>query len=147
MQGMTLIVKTITRLVAGFIVVFAASIILYGQVTPGGGFGGGVILACAFILPVLAFGAARVKEDSQARSFAVWGAVGMFGFLIIALGGYMGGAFFTNFLGKGTPFLILSGGTILWANIAVALNVTGALIAVFIRFVMLEKPGGKEDGS
>ena len=34
MNGMTIIVKTITRLLIGFIIVFSASIILYGHITP-----------------------------------------------------------------------------------------------------------------
>ena len=63
MTGMTLIVKTITDFVAAFIVVFGAYIVLYGHLTPGGGFAGGVIIACAFILVLLAHG----KEKAFAR--------------------------------------------------------------------------------
>ncbi|NQT18078.1 MAG: MnhB domain-containing protein, partial [Planctomycetes bacterium] len=59
---MTPIVKTITRLILGFIVVFSASVILYGHITPGGGFAGGSMLACGFVLLLLAFG----KEGSRA---------------------------------------------------------------------------------
>ncbi|HID57013.1 TPA: hypothetical protein EYP37_10830, partial [Candidatus Poribacteria bacterium] len=55
-QGMTVIVKTITRIVAGFITIFGAYIVLTGHLTPGGGFPGGVILACAFVLLTLAYG-------------------------------------------------------------------------------------------
>ena len=36
MGGMSLIVKNITRLVAGFIALFGAYIVLYGHLTPGG---------------------------------------------------------------------------------------------------------------
>ena len=62
MNGMTLIVKTITRLVLGFIVILSASTILYGHITPGGGFAGGVMIACGFILLVLAFGKNTVLD-------------------------------------------------------------------------------------
>ena len=56
MRGMSLIVKNATRLVAGFIALFGAYIVLYGHVTPGGGFAGGVIVAGGLVLVVLAFG-------------------------------------------------------------------------------------------
>ena len=65
MTGMTLIVKTITRLLFGFIILYGVSIVLYGHLTPGGGFAGGVILACGFILLVLSFGrdAAQISTE------------------------------------------------------------------------------------
>ena len=48
-EGMTLIVKTITRLTVGLIMLFGIYIVLHGHLTPGGGFAGGVIVALSFI--------------------------------------------------------------------------------------------------
>ncbi len=48
--GMSMIVKTVTRWLKGPILLFGIYIVLYGHITPGGGFGGGVIIASAFIL-------------------------------------------------------------------------------------------------
>ena len=53
MNGMTLIVKQVTKLVIGFILVYSCAVVLYGHLSPGGGFVGGVMLACGFILLVL----------------------------------------------------------------------------------------------
>ncbi|HAU38896.1 MAG TPA: sodium:proton antiporter, partial [Phycisphaerales bacterium] len=52
--GMTLIVRSTAKLVTGFIAVFGIYIALTGHLSPGGGFAGGVILAAAAILIVLA---------------------------------------------------------------------------------------------
>ena len=43
--GMTLIVKTVARIVAGFILLFGIYIVIHGHVSPGGGFAGGIIIA------------------------------------------------------------------------------------------------------
>jgi multicomponent Na+:H+ antiporter subunit B len=45
MKGMTVIVKTISGWVKVLIFLFGINIILFGHLTPGGGFAGGVILA------------------------------------------------------------------------------------------------------
>jgi len=42
-KGMSLIVKTITRLTVGLILLYGIYIVLHGHVSPGGGFAGGVI--------------------------------------------------------------------------------------------------------
>ncbi|MBU2221028.1 MAG: hypothetical protein KJ722_00260, partial [Candidatus Omnitrophica bacterium] len=54
--GMSLIVKTITRLTVGLILLFGIYIILHGHLSPGGGFAGGVIVALSFVHLMLAFG-------------------------------------------------------------------------------------------
>ncbi|MBU3958757.1 MAG: hypothetical protein KKE91_02725, partial [Candidatus Omnitrophica bacterium] len=54
--GMTLIVKTITRLTVGLILLYGIYIVLHGHLTPGGGFAGGVIIALSFVHLMLAFG-------------------------------------------------------------------------------------------
>ncbi|MCP4708945.1 MAG: hypothetical protein GY869_09995 [Planctomycetes bacterium] len=55
-RGMTIIVKQVTKLVVGFILLYSIYLILFGHLSPGGGFVGGVTMACGFILIVLAFG-------------------------------------------------------------------------------------------
>ncbi len=55
-KGMTLIVKTVTRLTLGFILLYGIYIALSGHASPGGGFAGGVIVALSFVHIMLAFG-------------------------------------------------------------------------------------------
>lgn len=137
MNGMSLIVKTITRFLFGFIIVFGASIVLYGHITPGGGFAGGVMLACAFILLMLAFGKKTALDVISLNALSVWDCIGALGFLAIAVIGYYNGFFFTNFIIKGTPLRLFSGGTLLWCNIAVGIKVFACLFAVFTAFAVL----------
>ena len=41
-DGMSVIVKTVTRLTVGLIFLYGIYIVLHGHLTPGGGFAGGV---------------------------------------------------------------------------------------------------------
>lgn len=143
--GMTLIVKTITRVVAGFIATYGIYLVLYGHLTPGGGFAGGVILACGFVLLVLAFGKDFTFRILSQRGTSIWDCLGAFAFLAIALLGYIGGTFFFNVIGKGRPFHLLSAGTIPLANIAIGIKVAACLCGVFIALVLFRMMGGSEE--
>ncbi len=142
-NGMTPIVKTITGWVKGFILVFGIYIVLYGHLTPGGGFGGGVIIAMTFVLLTLSFGKEEALKRFRLGVAAELDSVGALMFLIIALLGIsagLGGRFFTNYIAKadpGTPFSLLSSGTILLCNIAIALKVASSLFVVFILLVLM----------
>jgi multicomponent Na+:H+ antiporter subunit B len=152
-NGMTPIVKTITGWVKGFILVFGIYIVLYGHLTPGGGFGGGVIIAMTFVLLTLAFGKEEALKRFHIGVAAELDSVGALMFLIIALLGIssgLGGRFFTNYIAKshpGHPFSLLSAGIIPLCNIAIALKVGASLFLVFILLVMMKviyrKPGEK----
>ena len=131
-EGMSLIVKTVVRLVASFILLFGIYIVLYGHVTPGGGFTGGVIIACSLILMLLAFGRGFVRTFLSERAPTTWDCVGALAFLLIALAGYFGGAFFANLFAKGEPFHLFSAGTIPLSNMAIGLKVAACLFGVFL---------------
>jgi multicomponent Na+:H+ antiporter subunit B len=138
MNGMTIIVKTITRLLIGFIVVYSAGIILYGHITPGGGFAGGVMLAGAFVLLVLACGGETAAKIVGKKTLTVWDSVGALGFLVIGMLGFFGGWFFLNDVNHGTPFSLVSGGTILLSNITIGVKVAAGLFGVFLALVYLK---------
>jgi len=130
--GMSLIVKTITRLVASFILLFGIYIVLYGHLTPGGGFAGGVIVACSLILMLLAFGKTFVFGFISERAPTLWDCVGALAFLLIAVAGYFGGTFFLNLFSKGTPFQLFSAGIIPLCNMAIGVKVGACLFGVFL---------------
>ena len=150
-KGMTPIVKTITGWVKGFILVFAIYIVLYGHLTPGGGFAGGVIIAMVFVLLTLAYGKEEALKRFRIGVASELDSVGALMFLVIALlgiAGGLGGTFFTNYIAKanpGTPFSLLSSGTIPLCNIAIALKVGSSLFLVFIMLVVMrviyQRPG------
>lgn len=72
-RGMTLIVKTVTRLTLGFILLYGIYIALTGHISPGGGFVGGVIVALSFVHIMLAFGkeVALKRLHSKGLRFAI----------------------------------------------------------------------------
>ena len=61
--GLSLIVKTVTRLVFPLIIVVAASVAFHGNLTPGGGFQAGSILAVAPLLLIAAFSRHYLEEN------------------------------------------------------------------------------------
>lgn len=139
MTGMTLIVKTITDFVAAFIVVFGAYIVLYGHLTPGGGFAGGVIIASAFILLMLAHGKDQAFSKLPERLAHVLDSAGALAFLLIGWAGLTGGFFLLNVFGKGEMFRLLSSGMILPLNIAIAFKVGSSLFLVFAALAMFRR--------
>ena len=141
-KGMTLIVKTITRLTVGLIFLYGIYIVLHGHVSPGGGFAGGVIIALSFIHLMLAYGKefAFKKFSKQAASF--FENLGALMFLAIALIGFIGGYFFLNLLNKGEPFKLFSAGIIPLCNIAISFKVGAGLFSIFAVLVMLEVISG-----
>jgi len=142
---MTLIVKTITRLTVGMILLFGIYIVLHGHITPGGGFAGGVIIALSFIHLMLAFGReVALKKISEARA-SVIESLGAIMFLFIAILGFTGGYFFFNFfVNKGRPFDLFSAGIIPLCNIAISLKVGAGLFAIFAALILFRSPGKEE---
>lgn len=143
-KGMSLIVKTITRLTVGLILLYGIYIVLHGHVSPGGGFAGGVIIALSFIHLMLAYGkeVAFKKLSRQAASFLE--STGALMFLTIAVLGFSGGYFFLNFIAKGEPFRLFSSGIILLCNIAICLKVGAGLFGIFVALVLLKFLSEKE---
>lgn len=131
-HGMTLIVKTIARFVMGIIAIFGVYIVLYGHLTPGGGFAGGVILACGYIILTLAFGKQLSLKKMSDQAASILDNTGALAFVVIAFLGFTGGYFFLNFIDHGTRFELFSAGIIPLSNIAIALKVTSSLFAIFI---------------
>jgi multicomponent Na+:H+ antiporter subunit B len=142
-KGMTPIVKTVSNWVKGFIMVFGIYIVLYGHLTPGGGFGGGVIIAMCFVLLTLCCGKGEALRRIRLEVASELDSVGALMFLVIAMlgiAGGLGGTFFNNYIAKanpGEPFTLLSGGTIILSNIAIAIKVGSSLFMVFIMLVLM----------
>ena len=135
--GMSIIVKTVTRLTVWLILLYGIYIILHGHLSPGGGFSGGVIVALSFVHLMLAYGKEMVVTRLSNRLVGVWESTGVLAFLTIALLGLTAGYFFNNFLPAGEPFSLLSAGTIPLSNIAIGLKVWAGLFAIFVALVLL----------
>src|SRR5512137_436803 len=111
-EGMTLIVKTITRISVWMILLYGIYIIFHGHLSPGGGFGGGVIIALALLNVMLAYGRKYTSkwlnigflQDVEASSALMFLVMGILGISI-------GGSFLANFIYKGKLFDLISSGT------------------------------------
>ncbi len=143
-KGMSLIVKTITRLTVGIIFLYGVYIVTHGHLSPGGGFAGGVIIALSFIHLILAYGKeVAFKKLSEARA-SIWESTGAILFLSIALLGFTGGYFFLNFIPKGEPFRLFSAGIIPLCNIAISFKVGAGIFAIFVALILLKLDVGKK---
>jgi len=137
MKGMTVIVKTVSGWVKVLIFLFGINIILFGHLTPGGGFAGGVILASSYVLLMLAFGREFVQKNLPISLASRLDCLGAFLFALVALLGVVfGGSFFVNFLYQkympGQALDLVSAGTIPLSNIAIGLKVGASLfLAIF----------------
>lgn len=144
-QGMSIIVKRITKITVSLIFLFGVYILLHGHLTPGGGFAGGVIIALSFVHLVLAFGKeTAMKRVNEATASILESAGGLF-FLLIAVLGIGAGYFFFNFYPKGEPFQLFSAVMIILCNIAIFLKVGAGLFAIFIALSILRIPVEPEE--
>ncbi len=145
-SGMSVIVKTITRLTVRLIFLFGIYVILHGHLTPGGGFAGGVMLALAIIHLMLAYGGKTALEEFSFKSAQVSEGLGGMFFLLIGVIGLFaaGGFFFKNLLAPGSVFNLASSGNILLSNVAIGLKVMGGLFAVFVSMVIFTHNTDKE---
>jgi multisubunit Na+/H+ antiporter MnhB subunit len=144
--GMTLIIKTVTRLLVGLILLYGIYIILHGHLSPGGGFGGGVVLALGLLAVLLAYGREEtlkwlrlglLKDVEQASPLI---------FLLVGLAGAVwGGAFLANILSKGKLFALLSSGLILPLNIVIGLKVGLSLFLVVLAMAEFDLDKGAEE--
>jgi multisubunit Na+/H+ antiporter MnhB subunit len=139
MKGMTIIVKKISQIICPVIFMFGLYIIVHGHLTPGGGFAGGVIMAGAFILQILANGniLPKLRKEEEGLEFLESSAI--LGFLILAgLGLLLSGGvvFFANFMEKGVLGNLISAGFIPLENIVVGAEVCAAIATIFIALVV-----------
>jgi len=135
-EGMSLIVKTITRLTVGLILLFGIYIVSRGHLSPGGGFAGGVIIALALVNLLLAYGTRGLKKFPLMAAEIIETIGALFFILISLFGLILFGVYFYNFLGTGRPFNLMSAGIILPANIAIALKVGAGLYGIVVALVL-----------
>ena len=136
-EGLGLVVKTVTRWLKAFIMLFGLVLVLYGHHIPGRGFAGGVVIACAFILVTLAYGQRFGLKVLNARTALFLGSIGGLIFLGTALGGMLWGpGFCADFLknAQGQHPRLLPSGVIGVYDIGVGLLVS---MLLYLLFTML----------
>jgi len=138
---MTEIVKKTTQLIAGMVFIYGIYIIIHGHLSPGGGFAGGVILAGAFILIILAFGSDFINLTREEEGTTLTENLSILIALLIAVAGMMLGAkvFFSNWLPSGKAGELISAGTIPLYNIFVGIEVAASILTIFLALVIFKE--------
>jgi multicomponent Na+:H+ antiporter subunit B len=132
---------------AGIMIVFGVYIATHGQLTPGGGFQGGVILAS---VPLVVYLSGNVKAFDKIISNPLISAaecMGAGGYAIIGAAAlFFGVPFLTNIVPLGTTGDLFSSGNIAIISICVGLEVTGGfvvLMQVYLEEIIEERLGEK----
>lgn len=130
---------------AGIMIVFGIYIATHGQLTPGGGFQGGVILAS---VPLVVYLSGNVKAFNEIISNPLITAVecvGAGGYAIIGSAAlFFGVPFLTNIAPLGTTGDLFSSGNIAIISVCVGLEVTGGfvvLMKVYLEEIIEERLG------
>lgn len=144
--GMTIIIKTVVRIIVGMIFLYGFYIILHGHLSPGGGFGGGVVLALGLLSVLLAYG----RDDTLKRLRLGFlrdleHASPLFFLGVGLIGTAWGGAFLANVLSKGKLFALLSSGIILPLNIVIGVKVGLSLFLVVLALAEFDLNLGADE--
>jgi multicomponent Na+:H+ antiporter subunit B len=129
------ILRTVSRVLIPFIMVFGAYVVFHGHVSPGGAFAGGALMASAFILGSMALGqSSGVGRSWGAASRVLESAGGIWyvflGFIGIALGtGFLSNAVAGFPLGRAG--YLVSGGLIPLLSVGLGIKVTATLVSLF----------------
>ena len=130
-----LILRVVTKMLVGTIILFAFYVQFHGDFSPGGGFRAGVIMAVAFIIYGVVFGLDEVQQVFPAWIVHKLLALGV---LIYAGTGFVSLFLGYSFLDYGafTPAHPVHGQHygILAVELGVGVTVTGVMVAVYYAF-------------
>jgi multicomponent Na+:H+ antiporter subunit B len=143
--GASSALRALSLILIPLLIAIGVYIVVHGQITPGGGFQGGVILAAGPLAIFLAGRYLRMRILAPEQLEEIGDAVGAAGYALVGLGGLIfTGVFLKNFLPLGTSGHLLSAGQIDVASAAVGLEVAGAFLVAWSEFLdqaILIRPG------
>jgi len=131
-----IILEEISKIVIPIIQLLGIYIIVFGHLSPGGGFAGGTIFGVSFILLRIVYGKEKTRKKLGYRRLMILmsGALTFYG-IIKGYGFITGGSNLHVFnIPLGTPGDILSGGYLLPLNLAVGLIVAITMYFFFSLF-------------
>jgi multicomponent Na+:H+ antiporter subunit B len=129
-------VMLICRFFTPVLLLFGVYVVLHAQLTPGGGFQGGVIIGSGALLLYLGESYRVWRRFMRSLVFDMIEATGALIFVLAGFGPMMGGAkFLENTLPLGQSRALISGGLILVANAGTALAVAGGFVLLLLEFL------------
>lgn len=139
----SVIVSTVAQKAMPFILMYGLYIILHGEVSPGGGFQGGVVIGAAYILYTIVFNLKEGQRQAPHSSIILANSFGPLLFVIAGLWGVATGyAFLANKVVKFTPHgevgTMFSSPSLLLINIGIGLAVSSIIVGFFFAFLEWE---------
>jgi len=138
--------KLASLILIPLVVALGAYLVLHGQLTPGGGFQGGVVLAAGPVAILLAGRYLSMKAVAPKRLAESADAIGAAGYALIGLGGLVfAGIYLKNPVPLGAAGHLLSGGMMPLNSLAVGIEVTGAFLVTWTEFLdqtLIASPSG-----
>ncbi|AGS73286.1 MnhB domain-containing protein [Streptomyces collinus] len=130
-------VRRYALLVLPVALVTGVYVIAHGQLSPGGGFQGGVVAATALHLLYLGADYGALERVRPLGAYTAVDALGVSGYLVTGLAGVLAGtAFLANtLLPYGTFNTLSSGGTVPVLNAAVGMEVASAVVVLLAGFL------------
>ncbi len=123
------------------LIVLGIYVVTHGQLTPGGGFQGGVVLASALITLLVTDGARGMRPIRGHGALEALEGLGSGGYVAIGVAGLIAGLqFLSNFLPLGTTGGLLSSGTITSLSTVVGLEVGAAISLIVAEFAEHDRP-------
>lgn len=146
---MSITTKITCALSFAVLVVFGIYVSTHGQLTPGGGFQGGVILASGSMLIYVAEDFAVFKHITSHPMVEALESLGAGGYALIGLIAlFLGGSFLSNYVPLGTTGNVFSSGTIAVISATVGLEVTAAFLLLgytYLEEIVSEKSARKSN--
>ncbi len=143
----SIIVKCAADKFLPFALVFGIYIILFGTVSPGGGFQGGVIVASAALLLYLGYGYKTATKVINTEVLRINESVGATLYVMLGFIGIIGGANFCRniFYNIGKVGDLVSAGTITFMGWSVGYKVLTGVSFLLLLMLGLLAPGADED--
>jgi multicomponent Na+:H+ antiporter subunit B len=138
--------KLTSLILIPLLIALGAYLVFHGQLTPGGGFQGGIVLAAGPVAVLLAGRYLSMKRLAPKRLIESADAIGAAAYALIGLGGLIfAGVYLKDFLPLGTQGHLLSAGIMPLNSAAVGLEVAGAFLLTWTEFLdqtMVGPPSG-----
>ncbi|MFC0410139.1 MnhB domain-containing protein [Roseomonas elaeocarpi] len=140
-------VVLLCRVLTPMLLLFGLYVVLHAQLTPGGGFQGGVIIASGLMLVWLGEGYGAWRRLVPGKVLHAMEGGGAALYTLTGLGALLSGAaFLTNILPFGEMRQLLSGGIIPVVNLGVGLAVAGGFAMLFLEFLEeTREPEGNDE--
>jgi multicomponent Na+:H+ antiporter subunit B len=138
----TVMVRTLVRLLAPLVQLYALYVIFHGHYSPGGGFQGGVVLAASYVLIGLGLGRDELERRLSEHRLAILSGVGVLIFAGVGAISLLRGAEYLDYAALawlGEEVAVRRAMGILLVEIGVAITVASVIVLIFLRLLDREE--------